>query len=293
MSENYFDKFPIITYSNTLTIDISRRVVIANTIQQDMFAYFPYEMKAHQRPDTIAERYYNDPTFDWLVYLSNKVTDPYYDLPMDDSTFYQYINAKYGNVANAQQKILYWQVDWASNVDDQIDPAFFTTNVPEPEKKYYEAVFGEETRIIAYRRRRADWQASTNMVLYFSISNTSGTFLNDEVVRLMLPAGNTVLSNSYVTFSNSSQVTVQHVMGNVSSNDTTQYLLGTVSGAKANVSQITVFSNTIPLSELAYWAPVYAWDMEVEENERKKFIRLIDSKYSISVAQKLRKDLQT
>lgn len=293
MAENYFDKFPIITYSNTLTIDISRRVVIANTIQQDMFAYFPYELKTHQRPDTIAERYYNDPTYDWLVYLSNKTTDPYYDLPMDDSTFTNYINAKYGNIANAQQKILYWQVNWAGSVDDKIDPDFFTTNVPEPQKKYYEAVFGEETRIIAYRRRRADWQASTNMVLYFSISNTSGSFINDEVVKLMLPAGNTALSNSYVTFSNSSQVTVQHVMGNVSSNDTTQYLLGTVSGAKANVSQITIFSNTIPQSELSYWAPVYAWDMEVEENERKKFIRLIDSKYSISVAQKLRKDLQT
>lgn len=293
MAENYFAKFPLFTYSNTVCVDITRRSVIANTIQQDLFAYFPYEMKSHQRPDIIANRYYNDPAFNWLVYLSNKITDPYYAFPMDDRTFSSYINAKYQNLANAQQKILYWQVNWAGANDDQITPEFYNTNVPEQLKKYYEAVYGEETRIISYRRRRADWQASTNMVVRFTIANTAGTFQTNEVVRLMLPAGNTNLSNSYVTFSNTSQVTVQHVLGNTSANDTTQYLLGTTSGATANVSQIINVTNNISQSELVFWSPVYAYDYEVGLNEKRKFIRLIDSKYSIPISEKLRKDLAT
>lgn len=291
MSENYFVKFPTFVYSNTVCIDITRRTVIANTIQQDLFAYYPYEMKSHQRPDTIADRYYKDSSYDWLVYLSNKVVDPYYAFPMDDRTFTSYINSKYQNIANAQQKILYWSMNWAGATDDQITKSFYDTNVPEPLKKYYEAVYGEETRIMFYRRRRIDWKASTNMVLYFAISNTAGSFQTNEVVRLMLPAGNTVLSNSYVTFSNTSQITVQHVLGNVSSNDVTMFLLGTVSGATANVSQIVNVINNISQSEMVYWSPTYAYDYENEKNEQRKFIRLIDSKYSISVAEKLRKEM--
>lgn len=289
--ENYFAKFPTFTYSNTVCVDITRRTIIANTVQQDLFAYYPYEMKSHQRPDTIANRYYNDSSYDWLVYLSNKVVDPYYAFPMDDRTFTGFINSKYQNFANAQQKILYWQMNWAGATDDTVTQSFYDTNVPEPLKKYYEAVYGEETRIVYYRRRRSDWKATTNMVVYFQISNTAGSFQTNEVVRLKIPAGNTVLSNSYVTFSNTSQVTTQHVLGNISSNDVTMYLLGTVSGATANVSQIVNVTNNISQSELVFWSPVFAYDYEVELNERRKFIRLIDSKYAMSIAEKLRKEM--
>lgn len=292
-SENYFAKFPLFTYSNTVCVDITRRAVIANTVQQDLFAYYPYEMKSHQRPDTIADRYYSDSSFAWLVYLSNRVTDPYYAFPMDDRTFSTYINTKYQNVANAQQKILFWSMNWAGSTDDQITPQFYNTNVPEPLKKYYEAVYGQDTQIISYRRRRVDWEASTNMIWYYSVSNTSGAFQLGEVVKLMLSAGNTVLSNSYVTFSNSSQVTVQHVLGNPSSNDVTQFILGTTSGATANVSQAVNVANNISQDEMAFWSPVFAYDYEVGLNEQRKFIRLIDSKYSIPIAEKIRKDLAT
>lgn len=291
MSENYFDKLPLFTYSNTICVDITRRTIIANTIQQDLFAYFPYEMKSHQRPDTIADRYYKDSAYDWLVYMSNKVVDPYYAFPLDDRTFSSFITEKYQNIANAQQKILYWQMNWAGSTDDQVTTSFYDTNLPEPLKKYYEAVYGEETRIVFYRRRRSDWKASTNMVIYFNIANTSGTFENNEVVKLILPPANTVLSNSYVTFSNSSQVSAQHVLGNISSNATNMYLRGTTSNTTANVSAIVQVTNNISTDEMVYWAPVYAYDYELELNERRKFIRLIDSKYAMSVAEKLRKEM--
>jgi len=291
MSESYFAKFPNFLYSNTICVDITRRSVIANKVQQDLFAYFPYEMKSHQRPDTIADRYYGDSSFSWLVYLSNKITDPYYDLPMDDRTFENFIVIKYGSFPNAQNLILNWQVNWAGSTDEQIDTGFYNTNIPEPQKKYYEAVYGPDTKIIYYRRRRVDWQTTTNVVVRFNIANTSGSFQTNEVVRLI--SGPDTLSNSYVTFSNTTQVMTQHVFGNVTSNATNQYLLGTTSGTTANVTQIINVTNNISQAEMVYWAPVYAFDYEVGLNEQRKFIRLIDSKYSISIAEKLRKDLQT
>ena len=422
---NYFENFPVFVYSNTACVNITERVVIANTIQQDLFAYFPYEMKHAHRADSIADRYYGDSSFDWLVYMSNKIVDPYYELPLDDHSFPNFINAKYGNFPNAQQKILFWQVSWANNTDDQLDVGTYTNTLPEPQKKYYEAVYGEGTRILYYRRRRVDWQASTNMVQYFQITNPVGTFQPEEVVTLSY--GNTIFSNSYVTFANSSQITVQHVMGNTTpgnvelttdgnfasnpvsgspntflngwewtndggggllwtgnsvnlfgdasfpvwffttiptvsgqtytitintsgstlnalkigtsqknsslgnytsiatGNTTHQFtaigsttwisfsqtsgatvilnsisvtglgqftITGLTSGATASWFNTVFVANNIPVGESQYWSPVYAYDYEVGLNEQKKHIRLIDSKYSLSIANKLRKDLQ-
>jgi hypothetical protein len=291
MSENYFEKFPNFVYSNTVCVDITRRSIIANTVDVDLFAYFPYELKGHQRPDTIAERYYKDPSYDWLVYLSNKVIDPYYAFPMDDQTFQNFLMAKYTNIANAQQKIIHWSMNWPNSTDDEVSVEFYNSTIPEPLKKYYEAVYGEETRIIFYRRRRADWSVTTNMIVRFDIANTSGDFTTNEVVKLILPSGNVHLSNSYVTFSNNTQVSAQHVLGNITANSATLYLRGQTSNVTANVTSLAIVANNISQDELVYWSPVYAYDWEVEQNEKKKFIRLVDSKYSLVIAEKLRKEM--
>jgi hypothetical protein len=291
MTENYFNKLPLISYSNTICVDITKRVVVANTVQADLFAYFPYEIKAHQRADTIAERYYKDPSYDWLVYLSNDVVDPYYAFPLDDRTFSNFIVAKYGNFANAQQKILFWEMNWAGSTDENIPQSFYDSTLPEPLKKYYEAVYGENTRIVYYKRRRSDWQATTNMIVYFTIANVTGSFMTGEVVTLN--QANVALSNSYVTFSNTTQVTAQHVLGNVSSNSISMYLIGTTSNATANVTSIVNVANNISQNEAAFWSPVYAYDYEVGLNEKRKFIKLIDAKYSMTVAEQLRKDMKS
>lgn len=290
--ENYFSKFPTFVYANTLCVDITRRSVVANTVQVDLFAYHPYTLKSVQRPDTIANRYYNDPSYDWLVYFSNRVTDPYYAFPMDSDTFTNFINVKYGSYVNAVSTIVYWQMNWAGDTDDTVPVSVYDSTIPEPLKKYYEAVYGQETRILYYKRRRADWFATTNMIVYFQTSNISGTFLPNEPLNLIIPAGNSVISNSYVTFANTTQVTVQHVLGNVSSNDVTQYVMGQISGATANVLQIVEVANNISEGEAVFWSPVYAYDYENNLNEQKKFIQLIDSKYAMTIAETLRTELK-
>ncbi len=292
MSEKFFANFPMIIYSNTVCVDISRRAVVSNTVQTNMFAYYPYEMKSHQRPDTIAGGYYDNPYFSWLVYLSNDTVDPYYDYPLGDSTFLKYIDRKYGSLANSQQLIMYWQLNWSDSIDEEISPSFYQDNLPEPLKKYYDPVYGENTRVIFYRRRREDWTASTNRIVTFMVSNTNGTFQTGEVVKLKTDS-NTSLSNSYVMFANSTQVKVQHVMGNTTlSEDGTEFLQGTLSNTTANVSATIYTANNISEDEQSYWNPVYAWDYEMDLNEKRKFIYLIDSKYAYEIANNLEKKLK-
>ena len=79
MTERYFEKFPIITYANTQVVDISRRTAIVTDVFKSAFNYYQYSIANSERPDNISDRYYNDPYMSWLIYLSNSITDPYYD----------------------------------------------------------------------------------------------------------------------------------------------------------------------------------------------------------------------
>lgn len=291
MAEQYFSNFPLMVYANTICIDITKRVVMANNTAKDIFAYYPYEMKSHQRPDTISDKYYGNPYFSWLVYMANETLDPYYEYPLDSDTFNSFITKKYGGIANAQQLILYWSLNWAADIAPEITKEFYQNELPEVLRKYYEGIYGEGTNIIYYKRRESDWTTNTNRIVTFQIDEPTIPFLINETVRLKLDS-NTVLSNSVVIFANTSEVKVQHVLGNTTlSNTGIEFLQGDDSGAEANVLNVIYTSNNISEDEQAFWSPVYAWDYENQKNEQNKFIYLVDSKYTYQIQNSFKKAL--
>lgn len=105
---NYFKKLPNLQYpslnpeSNSLfdfdeVKNFFRRVSIKDEYFQNITFFYKYEIKGNDRPDNVAEKIYNDPLLDWIVTLSNNIIDIYEEWPMDDITFYDYLNKKYPN----------------------------------------------------------------------------------------------------------------------------------------------------------------------------------------------------
>ena len=109
MTERYFDKFPTITYANTQVLDITRRVAVVNDVFKSKFNYYQYNIANSERPDNISERYYNDPYMSWLIYLSNNITDPYYDWYLDQTTFNDFLALKYGSYTKATSKVAFFR----------------------------------------------------------------------------------------------------------------------------------------------------------------------------------------
>mgnify|MGYP001600190963 CR=1 FL=1 len=85
--DKYFEKFPVISYANTAARDITRRTAILSSIYSNPTLYYPYQIEQFERPDNISDRYYNDQYMDWILYMTNKIVDLYYDWYMDDNTF--------------------------------------------------------------------------------------------------------------------------------------------------------------------------------------------------------------
>jgi len=87
----YFNFFPSTEYANTIVTNLISKVKFDQSVQKNLAVFYPYTIDQGERPDQIAARYYNDPELDWLIYLANDIMDPYYDWPLSQNQFYEFV----------------------------------------------------------------------------------------------------------------------------------------------------------------------------------------------------------
>lgn len=281
----YFSNFPAMSYMGVACLDVTRRVKVLNKVSSDPHSFYPYVIRNEIRADQIADRYYGDVDQTWIVYHSGGMIDPYYDWPLDEKTFQNFIEKKYGSVRDAQQQILWWQLDWPADVDDVIKPDGYQSQ-PDGIRKYYEAVFNKNSQVVAYTRKRADWRVTTNATLRLQVSGNTA-FTKGEPLSLQVDGDE--VGNCVVAWSNSSIVVGEHVFGNTSASNTVA--VGMTSEVESAVTG-AVFTWNLPVDEAIFYAPVYAFDYEVNKNEQKKYVRLIDNKYTQELVRELATELR-
>jgi len=202
----YFNSFPkVITtdYKNNLILltNLMTRVEIIPSLLKNPLLFYSYDIKDSDRPDIIANKYYNDSNRFWMVLYSNQTMNPQWDLPLNSRQFGEYIVSKYTAAAG------------------NINPLTYVS-----------------TTIYEYRK---------TITTYDSISMTT----NDKTIVVDGPTANTTLTGTTTnTFSDGSYVT-----------------------------------QTITID------PVSIYRYELEQNEAKRNINLVNAGYS----SQLEKDFQT
>jgi hypothetical protein len=110
MSE-YFQYFPTVEHDLTnigqkVTLtNILRRFVVRSDLVDRTDIFYDYSVQEGDRPDTIAEKYYDDSDMAWLVLHFNQITDPYFDWPLFNQDFTNFVKSKYGSIATAQSQV--------------------------------------------------------------------------------------------------------------------------------------------------------------------------------------------
>ena len=110
MSE-YFTYFPTVEHDLTnigqkVTLtNVLRRFVVRSDLIDRTDIFYDYNIQDGDRPDTIAEKYYGDADVAWLVLHFNRINDPYFEWPLFNEDFTNFIRSKYGSVANAQSQV--------------------------------------------------------------------------------------------------------------------------------------------------------------------------------------------
>ena len=109
----FFDLFPLIIYdierdshsTYQLVNDIFFRAAFIKEIKNKKLTYYNYRVTNGDTPDIVAAKVYNDPHIHWIIMLLNDIVDPQKDWPMGDGAFSNYIEDKYGSIANAYNTV--------------------------------------------------------------------------------------------------------------------------------------------------------------------------------------------
>ena len=98
----YFRKFPLMAYdiagneNYKLLPNILRRVKLRSGIRSGAFLFDNYDVFDGERPEDIAFKEYGDPELHWIILMTNNITDRYYQWPLTQPQFQEYLKDKYG-----------------------------------------------------------------------------------------------------------------------------------------------------------------------------------------------------
>lgn len=291
----YFNKFPLVNYNGETCINILKRSNFNQTAKNYLSSFYTHTLSRQETIDELTYNYYEDVNYDWLVYLANDVIDPRYDVPVSDSSFNNYIVKKYGSLRTAKRKIIHYKNNY--EIDDSVissaayealSPTFSNTEDPDVTgnpKKYWEPVINA-TGVIGYRRSKDPTIYNTNKIISFDVSDATDQFVVGDVVE---KDSETIAE---IAWANTTSVTLKNVRGDFSSD--LVYELTCDTGPKANFVRNTYqeIRQVIPLTEFVYYTPVSYYDYELELNDKKKEIYLIDKSYKETLSNRLTKILE-
>jgi hypothetical protein len=146
----YFSYFPKGVHTENRVTDITRRVDFRKTTLADPYAFQPYQIVGDDRAEDIALYYYGGVEYTWLVWMSNRVIDPYFEWPMSDTNFNRYIQKKYAAQANTTGQAV---IDWTLNTEIDTNIVFYR-NIEDPDIKIYKDTYTLDDSIVA-----SEWEA--------------------------------------------------------------------------------------------------------------------------------------
>ena len=77
--------------------NLFKRGKLKNDIFNNLTYFTKYKIVGDDRPDNVAFNVYKDETLDWVVLLSNNITNIQTEWPLDHQSFYNFLIDKYGS----------------------------------------------------------------------------------------------------------------------------------------------------------------------------------------------------
>ena len=111
---NYFSNFPKVLTTDykgnsILLTNIMNRVEIIPSLLKNPLLFYNYNIQDSDRPDIVADKYYNDSYMYWLVLFANQIINPKRDWPLTSQQFESHIIEKYTEAAGGSNVLAYMQ----------------------------------------------------------------------------------------------------------------------------------------------------------------------------------------
>jgi hypothetical protein len=120
MSKPYFRQVPDFDYvsriegskqiSNYIPVkNLFKRVKLRPDIYQNTAYFTKYTILGNERPDAVADKFYEDPTLDWIILLSNNILNIQTEWPMAQTQFDEWLIEKYGSYENLYSGVHHYE----------------------------------------------------------------------------------------------------------------------------------------------------------------------------------------
>lgn len=99
----YFNMFPKILYtlddgsSAQVIQDVTRRIILSPELKNNNSLYDLYDVRDGETPELVADRFYKNPMYHWVVLHANDIIDPRFDWPLSQVNLIEYCKTKYGS----------------------------------------------------------------------------------------------------------------------------------------------------------------------------------------------------
>lgn len=114
----YFNYFPKTLYRPTdentdydVVTNLISRFVIEDSIKDNSYVYYFYDISEEDTPEILASKLYDDPEKHWIILAMNNIIDPQWDWPLSERQLSSFVNGKY--TANANTTIGQTGLQWA------------------------------------------------------------------------------------------------------------------------------------------------------------------------------------
>ena len=157
MVDNIFEYFPKILYKQpTLNysaevINIMHRFVLKTIILDAGTIYWNYDLVDGERPDNVANKFYDNPKMDWLVLMVNYIFDPHFQWYMGYTDFINFIKCKYGSLEVAHQTVHHYE-EYVSLESYQADGRRIPTRTVIVDLKTYNSLADEIRDVVSCYR---------------------------------------------------------------------------------------------------------------------------------------------
>lgn len=100
----YFDKFPKTFYSLNdratvqLVTNFTLRNIVNESIKNNYSLYDEYDIKDGETPEILADKFYDNPNYHWIILHMNDIIDARFDWPLTQNRLNKTIEDKYGNI---------------------------------------------------------------------------------------------------------------------------------------------------------------------------------------------------
>ena len=114
----YFTQFPLMAYDMAgnqnykLLPNILKRVKLRSGLRSGAFMFDNYDVKDGERPEDVAFKWFGDAQLHWVILMTNNITDRFYQWPLSQPQFQEYLKDKYG--AGSEDAVHHYEITQTS-----------------------------------------------------------------------------------------------------------------------------------------------------------------------------------